>query len=60
MPLDPRHRASVNVRLLKIAAVFDPESDLKPDGNPLNAVRNQRSPPDTTFPALALQRPLRG
>lgn len=38
-----RFRAShayVNVRLLKIAAFFDLESDLNEDGNPLNADRD--------------------
>lgn len=33
------HCASVNVRLLKIASVFDLESELKSHGNPLNADR---------------------
>lgn len=36
------HCASVNVRLLKIATVFDLESDLTPDGNSLNADRSKR------------------
>jgi hypothetical protein len=31
------HCASVNVRLLKIASVFDLESELTLHGNPLNA-----------------------
>ncbi|MGS4948264.1 hypothetical protein ACVDG3_22655, partial [Meridianimarinicoccus sp. RP-17] len=31
------HRASVNVRLLKIASVFDLESEMRPNGNPLIA-----------------------